>query len=183
MIPEVHFPMEATSSLERCGVTSDPRIAVIWHTVSPPLYDALEVGNKPLQGWGTLHNRIGGSHQFPRLPKPQESQGRGTSPQPNWRLPASPRGSQSHKNDQRPSRVPMNPRCTSSSKEWIWKSNRFGGRVDLGQLSQVLEGQGVWVARERDLPSLSLQQWWGRYFWSWYLLQGRRRPLYTAPRI
>ena len=26
--PEVHFPMEATSLLERCGVKSDPRIAV-----------------------------------------------------------------------------------------------------------------------------------------------------------
>ena len=154
MIPEVHFPMEATSSLERCGVTSDPRIAVIWHTVSPSCYPPMRSSTSyymmPSRSATNLYKdeahsttELEALTKFPRLPKPQESQGRGTSPQLNWSLPASPRGSQSHKNDQRPSRVPMNPRCTSSSKEWIWKSNRFGGRVDLGQLSQVLEGQGV----------------------------------------
>ena len=154
MIPEVHFPMEATSSLERCGVTSEPRIVLIWHTVSPSCYPPMRRSTShymmPSRSATNLYKdeahsttELEALTKFPRLPKPQESQGRGTTPQLNWRLPASPRGSQSHKNDQRPSRVPMNPRFTSSSKEWIWKSNRFGGRVDLGQLSQVLEGQGV----------------------------------------
>ena len=146
--------MEATSSLERCGVTSEPRIALIWHTVSPSCYPPMRRSTShymmPSRSATNLYKdeahsttELEALTKFPRLPKPQESQGRGTTPQLNWRLPASPRGSQSHKNDQRPSRVPMNPRVTSSSKEWMGKSNRFGGSVDLGQLSQVLEGQGV----------------------------------------
>jgi hypothetical protein len=46
-------------------------------------------------------------------------------------------------------------------------SNSFCGRVDLGLLTQTLEGHELGVDRMRDLGSWSLQQWGVRYFWSW----------------
>ena len=109
MIPEVHFLMEATSSLERCGVTSDPRIALIWHTVSPSCYPPMRSSTShymmPSRSATNLYKdeahsttELEALTKFPRLPKPQESQGRVASPQLNWRLPANPCGYQSHKN-------------------------------------------------------------------------------------
>ena len=63
-----------------------------------PLYDALEVGNKPYKDEAHSTTELEALTKFPRLPKPQESQGRVASPQLNWRLPANPCGYQSHKN-------------------------------------------------------------------------------------
>ena len=127
MIPEVHFPMEATSSLERRGITSEPRIALICHTVSPSCYPPMRSSTShymmPSRSATNLYKdephsttELEALTKFPRLPKPRESQGRGTSPQLNWRLPASPRGSQSHKNDQRQSKVSTNLQASSPLK-------------------------------------------------------------------
>jgi hypothetical protein len=55
-----------------------------------------------------------------------------------------------------PSRVPTNPRVTSFPMESGWKSNPFGGSVDLGLLPQIPKGHQELLARERDLEQRKL---------------------------
>ena len=52
-----------------------------------------------------------------------------------------------------PSRVPTNPRVTSSSMEWMGNANSLGGSVDQDLLPRFPEGKQVWVAREGDLEA------------------------------
>ena len=129
MISEVHFPMEATSSLERCGVTSEPRIALIWHTVSPSCYPPMRSSTShymmPSRSATNLYKdeahsttQLEAPTEFPRLPKPQESQGQGTHPQLNWRLLAFPRGYQNHEEHKLPSRVQRTQEVTRSARDY-----------------------------------------------------------------
>src|SRR5664279_2140688 len=71
--PEVHFPMEA--SLRWRGVESQCLQAPQWLTlfssclhqcgVSRSTMGPLRAVTDPVQGWGNLHNLIGGSQQYP----------------------------------------------------------------------------------------------------------------------
>src|SRR5664279_1311893 len=81
--PEVHFPMEASlcwSGMEsqgspnshQChtGISSCPHQCGVPRTTMGPL----SAVTKPVQGWGNLHNLIGGSQQNPEAPKSPEQQ-------------------------------------------------------------------------------------------------------------
>ena len=90
--------------------TSEPRIDLIWHTVSPSWYPPMRRSTRHymMRSRSATNLYKDESHsttelealtKFPQLPKPQVSQGQVTTPQLNWSLPASPSGSQTHKND------------------------------------------------------------------------------------
>jgi len=82
----------------------------------------------------------------------------GQSPQLNWRLPTNHGASPQWNVAPRwplPSRAPMHPRVTRSTRKSGGNQIIFGGSVDRGLLFQTLENQQVVMARERDRARIS----------------------------
>ena len=107
--PEVHFPMEASlrwsgaesQSELRIDVNGTPYLLRVLHQCVEARTTMLPLRSttKPLQGWGTLHNLIGGSHQIPRATKtPRIFTRLRHTPQLNWRLPTISRSYQNSEN-------------------------------------------------------------------------------------
>ena len=140
------FPLRgSTSPLERCGGTMLPK-KPLGPPYSPHALTQCEMlwfhywcpwrrrPNLYKQGWGSLHNLIGGS-QLNRRASPQ------------WNV--APRWPQ-------PSRVLKHPRVTRSARDEWGNRKSLGGSVDRGLLNHSRANQQIWLAREIDQEKMKL---------------------------
>ena len=112
------------------------------------------------QGWGNLHNLIGGSQQDHEA-----------SPQWNMAL----RWPQ-------PSRVLKHPRVTRSARDKWGNQISLGGSVDRSLVTQSRANQQVWLARERDRAKMELgatMELWGKE-WRKYALEAIIKLLFIS---
>src|SRR4051812_5106465 len=144
MLPEFLLSREVRLRLERVRstmLTRRPTRATLFSSRSyqarcrDPLRGGLEGGNRTftIQGWGNLHNLIGGSQQTTEL----HHNGM-------WL-----RGDLFRLGHQ------CTPRVTRSTRKSGGNQIIFGGSVDRGLLFQTLENQQVVMARERDRARIS----------------------------